>query len=1629
MEFRSNRQNDAWATIRGFVYQVNLSIQRWLELGEDEAIELERGEDLDLIRLNVEDSIRRLEQVKVRQKRLTLRSTSACSALCNFYEHILNNRELRLKFRYVTNAKIARERKLSVSCSQPLISAWKSIYSKELNTDELADYILAIRTLLADLKRPENIEPKAWSQYQLFITESNSGELEEFIQKVEWATDQGEPDEISGLLTKTLTVKFKLSEVEAQNAYKGLFYNVFEALTHPGLKQLKQSQLSAAVNESLQLHPAAGALLSQLHPLQLKIHDVEVEQERMRHDLGLIKVRVESRDFLPDISATSLTTACNSATRANADRIIDGQQVIPRNGLVERTQIFLSQNIRYGIVIGDSGSGKSTALASLAQTWVKLGSTVLFTPVANSGDSALPEIIAEQVKPYLSPEPNQLTLSQVVRPWITAEGPTETQLIIILDGIEGIEPALFLDGLRRLHSLLGNSPPSCVKIIISCRSFDFEHHLKNDIDSLLRDSSKWRESTSGYAVSVIGDFGPAELDEALQLIGAEMLLSARDELDQLDYHVLSLRELLKHPGTFEHFSNLFVAGKIQSIQEETWSTLIGRRIESVLNDVGRRSGLGTELIRQELITFASRCREKKRREFMLERRDVEAVFPQWFQPLTSNKGTTFDLLESSGLLFEKTILSKARSISFRITDAGSYLLSFAIEEEIGTSKLGDQKTLLEAYLNEAWHFPPMMDALLAYIDRRATKSLDESTRALLTVMIESHRSHELFRLMHPAVLGSIFDLLRNNRPAYPYDYFEAARLCRFSVKNVPLIARNLTSANQALLQLAVELVGIYDLVELSQKLIKVLDDEPSEANREVRHEVYGSLGRLGTAVLPHLLATLDAEPTSPQLRRACVTALQAIGHLDEEVSRALSKCYNRSLNDGEIKRALTLTAAHLRDRTQLEHVLPLVAHSDPKIAHPAVKYFTECPNRKAEKELWKVFDKLNVSLDEREAYRSLLRSQTIAALYRLDPVKIEAALCSLIKDSLVGKGFLRPFEVQDLVKKYTHVCGYEKLFKHLIEICKSQEPRSAQGLAEILGSTQSPDVLKKLIETSDNLLLKGVDAARILVDAVSKRNREHDEYPMAEGINRVSDLDVLVKARHPHFIGESSRLIRDAPVSSTRRLCLYYWVIGDSRVESDLLDKYESVADHETAFSEQYAILRALGTCGTAKTAQLILSQLKTAKDFALHFSDEVLLSLLKRKIIEAEQLVKVCRDRSHSAVGRAVSIWALAKYQADAFASLFIELADDPDEVVQKYATLALGHTLKEPASVKLREILIRNSSCDVKGNAARSLAALGVREALSDIEDAYMDCSREAEPYFLLALHQFRSETTVPILLERLRSAPLFDRGEYLKAIGRFTTVPDALRIILGELEMGLNRPDDFRNEQANIVEGLTFEWNEQIFRTINEYIKNGVLSTNARDIIATNLSRILRTSTSPSPLLLEIIASLLCDHRVRIRDRALHCHTLLESSDCEHIYNLVNSASRTNEWSRACAVEALGFWNSDSSELTSREYDSDLLVRRAASRARSHKAALEQANHHVGAFTKAKGIERLSTYLCLADSGQLSAIWKLWKFTRKGYPNTIYLNKLSEEMEKARKKTLEEDQKRQNKQVESRGTIYFD
>ncbi len=135
LTFTTSRNRDAWNTFRGYVYQVHLTIERWLDLQDGQTLELERGEDIDIVDI-VSDSVtaihkerqRILEQVKHREESITLRKLEAITAVACFLEHQKNNPDLNLRFRYTTNVEEGQETPSPMPSKTSAIAAWKQIW-------------------------------------------------------------------------------------------------------------------------------------------------------------------------------------------------------------------------------------------------------------------------------------------------------------------------------------------------------------------------------------------------------------------------------------------------------------------------------------------------------------------------------------------------------------------------------------------------------------------------------------------------------------------------------------------------------------------------------------------------------------------------------------------------------------------------------------------------------------------------------------------------------------------------------------------------------------------------------------------------------------------------------------------------------------------------------------------------------------------------------------------------------------------------------------------------------------------------------------------------------------------------------------------------------------------------------------------------------------------------------------------------------------------------------------------------------------------------------------------------------------------------------------------------------------
>jgi hypothetical protein len=104
---------DAWGTIGGYLGQARTSILEWIHLLPGEELHLECGEDIDRVPDSQVDeesgSARLLEQVKYRERAVSLRSLDVVQAIWSFFHPRRANEGQKLRFRFRTNARIGRQ--------------------------------------------------------------------------------------------------------------------------------------------------------------------------------------------------------------------------------------------------------------------------------------------------------------------------------------------------------------------------------------------------------------------------------------------------------------------------------------------------------------------------------------------------------------------------------------------------------------------------------------------------------------------------------------------------------------------------------------------------------------------------------------------------------------------------------------------------------------------------------------------------------------------------------------------------------------------------------------------------------------------------------------------------------------------------------------------------------------------------------------------------------------------------------------------------------------------------------------------------------------------------------------------------------------------------------------------------------------------------------------------------------------------------------------------------------------------------------------------------------------------------------------------------------------------------------
>lgn len=251
--FISSRDRDAWSTIRGFVYQAELIVAQWLELPESHVIELELGEDIDVVRHTLDsdphDISRLLQQVKHSERSVTLRKQTVTEFLAAAIEHRHSNPHLDLAFRYVTNVAPGTERPTPLSPPCPAILRWQQLCS---NSDlEREPDVGRLLQILQSVERPPKLSEDTWSRYKEFLNRGDLSEFASFMKSIHWSTGSGDLEAVVDRITNTLVTKHSCNTDQAILTHSHLFEFVFSRLAIRGVKRLSGSDLTQQIQQSV----------------------------------------------------------------------------------------------------------------------------------------------------------------------------------------------------------------------------------------------------------------------------------------------------------------------------------------------------------------------------------------------------------------------------------------------------------------------------------------------------------------------------------------------------------------------------------------------------------------------------------------------------------------------------------------------------------------------------------------------------------------------------------------------------------------------------------------------------------------------------------------------------------------------------------------------------------------------------------------------------------------------------------------------------------------------------------------------------------------------------------------------------------------------------------------------------------------------------------------------------------------------------------------------------------------------------------------------------------------------------------------------------------------------------------
>lgn len=448
LTFTTQRDRDAWNTIRGYVYQVDLTIERWLNLQPGQTLELECGEDIDIVSRSLtatpEERQRLLEQVKHRDSSITLKSSEAVTAIACFIDHRQTNSSANLLFRFTTNTEVGKEKRSPMPNKAPAIVAWEQIRQGNLKGTAQNAALQGIRTILKNVKPPDKLHGDTSDIFCDFITNASDEQFLDLICSFEWSTKALPAKSLSSSLQELLVArKHARDNIEAQEQYRRLFLYVFKRLCERERKQLTLDELSSQLSLptlSESDHQLLNNLLVWFHALEVRVQEHEVRLGVLEQHLD----RERTETYIGQEVADCVDNLLRDYTKL----------FVGRETILKQLDEFLTQTrTNLLTLIAPAGFGKTALLANWVASRKNDGCFIVYHFFSQRYDvtrsfSAAYRNLLRQLYDYYEPSDHQIPnhedglrdkLYCLLKEYSERDG---RPLVIVLDALDEAEPPL-----------------------------------------------------------------------------------------------------------------------------------------------------------------------------------------------------------------------------------------------------------------------------------------------------------------------------------------------------------------------------------------------------------------------------------------------------------------------------------------------------------------------------------------------------------------------------------------------------------------------------------------------------------------------------------------------------------------------------------------------------------------------------------------------------------------------------------------------------------------------------------------------------------------------------------------------------------------------------------------------------------------------------------------------------------------------------------------------------------------------------------------------------------------------------------------------------------------------------------